>query len=104
MFCTNCDGDHTRVQHRTVTTTSPDESFLARAARRASSLTCGDIPASVREAALAQRAGTLGAAVWTTTHPVGRRLTETTHWFDGVVGFFETETVESVTGRSEIRP
>lgn len=33
---------------------------------------------------------------------VGRGLT--THWFDWVVGFFETETVESVTGRSEIRP
>ncbi len=33
---------------------------------------------------------------------VGRGLT--THWFDWVVGFFESETVEEITGRSEIRP
>jgi 2-methylcitrate dehydratase PrpD len=78
-LCTNCDGDHPRVRRRTVTTTPPDEAFLARAARWASSLTRGDIPAAVCEAALAQRASTLGAAVWTTTHPVGRRLAETTH-------------------------
>jgi choline dehydrogenase-like flavoprotein len=33
---------------------------------------------------------------------VGRGLT--THWFDWVVGFFETDTVEELTGRPEIRP
>ena len=33
---------------------------------------------------------------------VGRGLT--THWFDWVVGVFEEETIEDITGRSEIRP
>jgi len=51
--------------------TTTDERFLARAARWASSLICDDIPPEVREAALTQRASTLGAALWTTTHPVG---------------------------------
>jgi 2-methylcitrate dehydratase PrpD len=62
------------VTHSTAT----DGQFLARAARWATGLTYGDIPAAVRAAALAQRASTLGAAVWTTTHPVGANLVEAT--------------------------
>ena len=67
-----------RQTGQTVTDTSTtDEAFLARAARWASRLTYADIPGPVREAALSQRASTLGAAIWTTTQPVGADIIET---------------------------
>ena len=55
-----------------------EDTFISRAARWASRLSYDDIPQAVREAALAQRASTLGAAVWTREHPVATEITETT--------------------------
>jgi 2-methylcitrate dehydratase PrpD len=83
--------------------TAPDERFLARATRWASSLDYSDIPAAVREAALAQRASTLGAAVWTTTHPVGDEIAETTtrQYGEGPATFLGTRTeANSAAGRT----
>lgn len=50
--------------------------FIERAARWATDLEYRDVPRPVREAASVQLASTVGAAVWTTTHPVGRGITE----------------------------
>lgn len=61
---------------QSATRPSVEESFLRRAAAWASSLSIDDIPPPVRTAARAQRASTLGAAVWTTTHPAGATISE----------------------------
>ncbi len=45
--------------------------FLDRAAAWATDLSYGDVPAPVRDAAAAQLASTVGAAVWTREHPLG---------------------------------
>jgi 2-methylcitrate dehydratase PrpD len=54
------------------------EAFLVRAARWATDLEYRDVPAPVRRAAKAQLASTVGAAVWTATHPLGDRIAEAT--------------------------
>jgi len=57
---------------------SESQPFVERATAWATGLSYGDIPADVRRAALAQQASTLGAAVWTSTHPVGEQIAEAT--------------------------
>ncbi|MFQ3318335.1 MAG: 2-methylcitrate dehydratase PrpD [Natronomonas sp.] len=52
--------------------------FLDRAARWATSLRYRDIPKPVRRAAKAQLTSTVGAGVWTTTHPLGDRIADAT--------------------------
>jgi 2-methylcitrate dehydratase PrpD len=53
------------------------EPFIDRAAAWATSLTMGDIPRPVRRAAAAQFTSTVGAAVWTRSHPLGAPIVET---------------------------
>jgi 2-methylcitrate dehydratase PrpD len=60
------------------TTDRDSQSFAGRAAAWATGLSYGDIPADVQQAALAQQASTLGAAVWSATHPVGEQIAEAT--------------------------
>lgn len=50
--------------------------FLERAGRWATTLSYADIPAAVRRAARIQRVSTVGAAVWTTTHPIGPKIAD----------------------------
>lgn len=53
----------------------PDlEAFLVRASKWASDLGYRQIPKPVRRAAKAQVASTVGAAIWTATHPLGDRI------------------------------
>ena len=61
----------------TTHTSTPDPPFAVRASRWATSLEFDDVPTAVRRAARAQRASTLGAAVWSTTHPLGQQIAET---------------------------
>jgi 2-methylcitrate dehydratase PrpD len=58
--------------------TESGEPFAARAAEWATTLAYDDIPADVRRAALAQQASTLGAAVWSSTHPAGAQIAQAT--------------------------
>ncbi|MFW5964634.1 MAG: hypothetical protein ACOCQM_07190, partial [Natronomonas sp.] len=48
--------------------------FLERAARWATELEYRDVPRPVRWAARAQLVSTVGAAVWTCSHPLGERI------------------------------
>ena len=58
--------------------------FLERAARWATDLEYREIPRPVRRAAKAQLTSTVGAAVWTATHPLGDPVAEATEAaFDG---------------------
>lgn len=50
--------------------------YLDRAARWATDLAYRDVPPAVRRAARAQLASTVGAAVWTTAHPLGEPIRE----------------------------
>lgn len=50
--------------------------FIERASTWAMSLTYREIPRPVRRAARAQLASTVGAAIWSTTHPLGPKLIE----------------------------
>jgi 2-methylcitrate dehydratase PrpD len=60
------------------------EPFLERAARWATDLRYSDIPRPVRRAAKVQLTSTVGAAVWTATHPLGDPIAEATEArFDG---------------------
>ena len=52
------------------------DAFLDRAARWATDLEYREIPKPVRRAAKAQLASTVGAAVWTATHPLGDPIAE----------------------------
>jgi 2-methylcitrate dehydratase PrpD len=52
--------------------------FLERASAWATALEYADVPRQVRDAAKSQLASTVGAAVWTTTHPLGPKITEAT--------------------------
>lgn len=52
--------------------------FLERAARWATELEYRDVPKPVRRAAKAQVASTVGAAIWTRSHPLGDRIVEAT--------------------------
>lgn len=52
--------------------------FLRRAAAWASDLTYREIPKPVRRAAKAQLTSTVGAAVWTRSHPIGVRIIDAT--------------------------
>ncbi|WP_336133942.1 MmgE/PrpD family protein [Natronomonas amylolytica] len=52
--------------------------FLERAATWATELEYGDVPRPVRDAAKSQLASTVGAAIWTTTHPLGPKIAEAT--------------------------
>jgi 2-methylcitrate dehydratase PrpD len=68
----------------------PDlEAFLERAAEWATELSYQDVPAPVRTAAKAQLSSTVGAAVWTSTHPLGDRIARTTaaRYGDGAATF-----------------
>ena len=49
--------------------------FLVRAARWACELEYRDLPRPVRRAAMVQLTSTVGAAVWTLSHPLGERIT-----------------------------
>ena len=51
--------------------------FLDRAAVWATELTYEEIPPPVRRAAKAQFTSTVGAAVWTRSHPIGGSVVET---------------------------
>lgn len=53
--------------------------FLQRAAEWATSLRYRSIPRPVRRAAKAQLTSTVGAAIWTTTHPLGPPIAEATN-------------------------
>ena len=57
--------------------------FLDRAAAWATELTCEEIPPPVRRAAKAQFTSTIGAAVWTRSHPLGGSVVETVAERDG---------------------
>lgn len=50
--------------------------YLDRAARWATDLAYRDLPPAVRRAARAQLASTVGAAIWTTAHPLGEPIRE----------------------------
>lgn len=52
--------------------------FLERASAWATALEYGDIPRPVRDTAKSQLASTVGAAIWTTTHPLGPKIAEAT--------------------------
>jgi hypothetical protein len=56
--------------------------FLERASAWATALEYADVPRQVRDAAKSQLASTVGAAVWTTTHPLGPKITEATDTSD----------------------
>jgi 2-methylcitrate dehydratase PrpD len=61
-------------------------SFLDRAAAWATALTLEDVPRPVRQAAAAQLASTVGAAVWTLDHPLGAPIVETVRSRDDGTG------------------
>ena len=62
--------------------------FLERAARWATELEYRDVPRPVRWAARAQFVSTVGAAVWTRSHPLGERIaTATERYADGDATF-----------------
>lgn len=79
----------------TTEASSGTQPFAVRAAEWAVRLRYGDLPASVRRLGRAQLQSTMGAAIWTLSHPLGETITEAATETDA----FATEASSSRTER-----